>query len=63
MNAAAMSTYRTLADFGYVVGPVLLGVIADRAGAPTALILTAIMVLMASVLFWRLAPETYTRPV
>lgn len=37
MNAAAMSTYRMLADLGYVIGPIALGLAADLAGATAAL--------------------------
>ena len=40
MNAAALSTYRMLADLGYVVGPIVLGLVADLAGVDTALIAT-----------------------
>jgi MFS family permease len=32
MNATAVSTYRMLADLGYVVGPIALGLAADLAG-------------------------------
>lgn len=59
MNAAAMSTYRTFADFGYVVGPLLLGVLADTVGSLTALLGTAGLLLASSLLFTRFAPETY----
>jgi MFS family permease len=59
MNAAAMSTYRMLADFGYVVGPLLLGLVADTAGANVALAGTAIGLMIVALLFARLAPETY----
>ncbi|MGN6674705.1 MAG: MFS transporter [Thermomicrobiales bacterium] len=59
MNAAAMSTYRMLADAGYVVGPLLLGAIADAAGANTALAFTAVLLVTTSTLFGLLAPETY----
>ncbi len=59
MNAAALSTYRMLADLGYVVGPIALGLVADLAGADTALATTAIMLTAVAVLFGRFAPETY----
>jgi MFS family permease len=58
-NAAAMSTYRMLADLGYVVGPVLLGILTDLAGADVALASSAAaMLAMAALFAWR-APETY----
>jgi MFS transporter, DHA1 family, multidrug resistance protein len=59
MNAAAMSTFRMLADFGYVLGPIALGVVTDAAGANAALGGTAACLVVVGLLFWRLAPETY----
>lgn len=61
MNAAAMSTYRMLADSGYVVGPALLGWLSDFTGATTALIVTAALVVTTGALFALLAPETHRR--
>ena len=48
-----------LADAGYVVGPLLLGAIADAAAANTALAFTAVLLVTTSTLFGLLAPETY----
>jgi MFS family permease len=59
MNAAALSTYRMLADMGYVVGPIALGLVADRAGADAALASTAALLVVVALLFARLAPETF----
>ena len=59
MNATAMSTYRMLGDFGYVVGPVGLGLLADIQGAETALWIAASGLLASGLLFARFAPETY----
>lgn len=58
MNAAAMSAYRTLSDIGYVVGPLLLGGVADTLGTPPALVGTATLLLLLALLFARFAPET-----
>jgi MFS transporter, DHA1 family, multidrug resistance protein len=58
MNASAMSTYRMLSDAGYVVGPLLLGLIADQAGAISALAVTALLLVVTGILFARFAPET-----
>lgn len=65
MNAAAMSSYRMLSDGGYVLGPLLLGLIADRWGAGAALAVTALLLVAVGGLFARFAPETYRarRPV
>lgn len=59
MNAAALSTYRMLADMGYVVGPIALGLVADLAGADAALASTAALLVAVALLFARLAPETF----
>jgi MFS transporter, DHA1 family, multidrug resistance protein len=59
MNAAAMSCYRTLSDLGYVLGPVLLGLLADLTGAGTALLVSAVMLITIGALFARFAPETH----
>ena len=57
MNAVAMSTYRMLSDFGYVVGPIALGVVADLVNAEAALLVAAVLLVTAGLAFARLAPE------
>jgi MFS transporter, DHA1 family, multidrug resistance protein len=59
MNAVAMSAYRMVADLGYVVGPITLGVATDLLGADIALGATAALLVAVAFLFARLAPETY----
>jgi hypothetical protein len=59
MNAAAMSTFRMIADAGYVAGPLALGLIADLAGAVSALVVAAALVIASGVAFALFAPETY----
>ena len=59
MNAVAMSTYRMLADFGYVAGPLLLGFCADAFGANRTLIGTAAGLVFVALVFARFAPETH----
>ena len=61
MNAAAMSSYRMLSDFGYVAGPLLIGLLADTFGGSTALAVTALLLVVVGLLFARLAPETLRR--
>jgi MFS family permease len=61
MNAAALSSYRMLADLGYVVGPIALGLAADLAGADLTLAGTAVLLVLVALLFARFAPETYRR--
>jgi MFS transporter, DHA1 family, multidrug resistance protein len=63
MNAAAMSAYRMLSDFGYVVGPIALGVATDLVGGNATLAATAALLTAVALLFaWR-APETYRSAV
>jgi len=59
MNAAAMSLYRTLADSGYVVGPIVLGLVTDGFGIEAALATGAALLACVGILFGWLAPESY----
>jgi MFS family permease len=59
MNAAAMSTFRMIADAGYVAGPLLLGFIVDLVGAVTALVTAALLIMVSGAVFALFAPETY----
>ncbi len=59
MNAAAMSAYRMLADLGYVLGPVALGLGTDLFGADTTLVATAGLLALVGLAFGRFAPETH----
>ena len=62
MNAAAMSGYRMVSDVGYVIGPILLGLVVDWQGAETSLLFAAFLVAGAGLLFARFAPEQWRRP-
>ncbi|CAA9586933.1 MAG: Uncharacterized MFS-type transporter [uncultured Thermomicrobiales bacterium] len=59
MNAVAMSAYRMLADFGYVAGPLLIGLAADAFGPNAALRGTAIGLVAIALIFAFRAPETH----
>lgn len=61
MNAAAMSTFRLLGDMGYVVGPILMGLIVDLSDAGTAFIVSAAALLLVGASFAYWAPETGRR--
>jgi MFS family permease len=61
LTAASLSAYRTIADSGYVFGPLALGFAADLTSARSALLVCAALTLAAGVLFMRFAPETLTR--
>ena len=58
MTAAALGTYRMVADSGYVAGPLLLGVVADLFSPATALGAAALVVAFSGLAFAWLAPET-----
>lgn len=57
-TASALGAYRAVADLGYVVGPLLLGLIADQAGPNAALLFTALLTATAGSIFALRAPET-----
>ena len=61
MNAAAMSSYRTLSDVGYVAGPLLLGLLGDWGGLDLPFWVAAAGLFLAALLFARLAPESHRR--
>jgi MFS family permease len=61
MNAAAMSGFRMLADLGYVVGPIALGLATDLVGADATLGGAALLLAGTALLFARFAPETHRR--
>ena len=63
MNAAAMSGYRMLSDVGYVLGPILLGLLADWQGLDAPLWVAAVVLIVMASLFARFAPETHRRGV
>jgi len=61
MNAAAMGLYRSLSDSGYVVGPLILGLITDVFGIDAALATGAALLAAVGLLFAWGAPESYER--
>jgi len=58
MTAATLGMYRMIADFGYVAGPLALGMLADVYSPQTALVVTAILLVASGVAFALRAPET-----
>lgn len=61
MNASAMGLYRMLADTGYILGPLLLGLSADLFSSEASLYATGVMVIASGVVFAVLAPESHLR--
>ncbi len=59
MNAAAMSSYRMIGDAGYVLGPILLGVVVDAGGEHAALYLASGLLVAAALAFAGLARESH----
>lgn len=58
MNAITMSSFRMVSEFGYIIGPLLLGWIADGSGGEAAFFATAGLFAVACTLFALFAPET-----
>ncbi|MDP9369767.1 MAG: MFS transporter [Chloroflexota bacterium] len=61
MMASALGTYRTIADLGYVVGPLALGAMADLASPEAALASIATLLFLSAAAFAYLAPESLER--
>ncbi|OGO46100.1 MAG: hypothetical protein A2W34_01370 [Chloroflexi bacterium RBG_16_64_32] len=63
MRGITMGLYRTFGDAGFVIGPVLLGALADLAGFGWALAFNALVLVSFALLFAVFARETLKRPV
>jgi MFS family permease len=61
MRGMTMSLYRTFGDAGFVIGPVLLGGLADLAGFGWALAFNALLLVSVALLFAVFARETLQR--
>ena len=57
VRGLAMGLYRSAGDLGFVVGPVLLGAIADATSLAGALAVNAVLVVGATLLFAGVARE------
>ena len=63
MTATAMGMFRMLSDIGYVLGPIMLGWLADAYGMQAPLWTAAGLLIGVGILFALYAPETYRRGV
>jgi len=53
----AMGVYRTFNDIGLIIGPTVMGWIADNSGIANGVIVNAVVVAVAAVIFYFFAPE------
>ena len=60
-SARALSLLRTISDLGYFVGPIGISFAASWQGYPFAITLGAIVIAVATIPFWLLAPESLAR--
>ena len=60
-RARVIGYFRTVSDGGYIVGPIVLGAIADRYGYDLPLLLTAGMIVISGAMFWIFAPEFHRK--
>ncbi len=60
--SSGMGLYRTVIDLAFMIGPVLLGWLADIRGYSLALLFNTILVLLAAILFQLLAKEPSRQP-
>lgn len=58
LTAPTMGLYRALADAGYVVGPLTLGIVADLQSPNAALMLTSALLISSALVFALRAPES-----
>lgn len=57
----AMGLYRAAGDAGFLVGPPLLGAVADATSVPWGLAANAVLVAISAAVFWIFAGETLER--
>jgi len=57
----SMGLYRLFGDIGFMVGPIILGVIADNMGLRAPFYFTAVLLLVSTVLTQVFAVETYSK--
>jgi DHA1 family multidrug resistance protein-like MFS transporter len=57
----SMGMYRLFGDIGFVVGPIILGVIADNMGLRAPFFFTAALLLVSTILTQVFAVETYSK--
>lgn len=58
---STLGLFRTISDLGFVIGPVLLGWLADRSGFAFSLYVNLVLLLVAAAVFALVAKETRVR--
>ncbi len=61
LRGLAMGMYRTSGDIGFVIGPPLLGAVADATSIGAGLVVNGLLVAVAALVFAFVAHETVTR--
>lgn len=61
LRGLAMGMYRTSGDIGFVIGPPLLGAVADATSIGSGLVVNGLLVAVAALVFALVAHETVTR--
>jgi multidrug resistance protein len=57
LRGRIFGAFRSVSDSGYIVGPLLLGLLTDAYGYTLPLLLTGGMIVASGAVFWVLAPE------
>jgi MFS family permease len=60
-GGTAVATFQMMADFGWIIGSLVVGQVAEHASFGTAFVVSGVVLLLAA-LAWTFAPETRGRP-
>jgi MFS family permease len=60
-GGTAVATFQMMADFGSIIGSLVVGQVAEHASFGTAFVVSGVVLLMAAIA-WTFAPETRGRP-
>jgi multidrug resistance protein len=60
-HGVSMGVYRLFGDIGFVIGPIVLGLVADGFGLSMPFYVMGLIIIVNVVLLWLFAKETYSR--
>lgn len=63
VRAQVYGYWRSLSDSGYIIGPILMGFLAERFGYGVPLVMTGTIIATSGAAFWLFAPEFHRRAV